>query len=179
MSDLPIAECYWVVPDRLLAGERPSHDDEELSRARLSAFLEAGVTDFIDLTDPREFPPYEPLLQELAAQRGMKVRYARLTIGDYGLPSRERMQEILDEIDAALNKNRKVYVHCWGGVGRTGTVVGCFLVRRGETPKNALAQVNQLFRSRPTSAFHPRSPETDEQAQFVLEWRESPRYCEG
>ena len=27
---------------------------------------------------------------------------------------------------------RKVYVHCWGGVGRTGTVVGCYLVRQGE-----------------------------------------------
>ena len=31
-----------------------------------------------------------------------------------------------------------MYLHCWGGVGRTGTVVGCWLVRHGRTGDEAL-----------------------------------------
>ncbi|WP_374108489.1 hypothetical protein [Nostoc sp. XA010] len=34
----------------------------------------------------------------------------------------------LPPIDRALNGQEKVYVHCWGGIGRTGIVVGCYLV---------------------------------------------------
>ena len=31
------------------------------------------------------------------------------------------MQEILDAVDRALAAGRNVYLHCWGGIGRTGT----------------------------------------------------------
>jgi protein-tyrosine phosphatase len=89
------------------------------------------------------------------------------------------MHHILDTIDEAIANNRKVYVHCWGGVGRTGTTVGCHLVRHGETPKKALAQVEQWFSTMPKHIRYFGSPETEEQIQFILDWREPPRYCEG
>lgn len=89
------------------------------------------------------------------------------------------MLEILDTIDNALKHNRKVYVHCWGGIGRTGIVVGCYLVHSGETPKHAVAEVDKLFHTRPKNIYFTRAPETDEQVQFILDWHEPPRYCEG
>lgn len=62
-----------------------------------------------------------------------------------------------------------MYVHCWGGVGRTGTVVGCYLVRSGLSGDEALARIRQLRRNEAT-ANRP-SPETDEQRNMVRSWR--------
>src|SRR3712207_6971239 len=33
------------------------------------------------------------------------------------------------------------YVHCWGGIGRTGTVVGCYLVEHGMDGEQAIAAI--------------------------------------
>jgi hypothetical protein len=57
-------------------------------------------------------------------------------------------------------------------VGRTGIVVGCYLVRHGHTNEQALAQVNKLFKTRPVNFYFSRSPETDIQIDFVRNWRE-------
>jgi protein-tyrosine phosphatase len=35
--------------------------------------------------------------------------------------------EIVSPISSEIEAGRPTYVHCWGGVGRTGTVVGCGL----------------------------------------------------
>ena len=41
------------------------------------------------------------------------------------------MVSILDAIDDSVKVGKPVYVHCWGGVGRTGMVIGCWLLRHG------------------------------------------------
>jgi protein-tyrosine phosphatase len=61
-----------------------------------------------------------------------------------------------------------VYVHCWGGFGRTGTVVGCHLVRHGRSGAAALARLNELRRETPYAA-HP-SPEREAQRALVRSW---------
>ena len=80
------------------------------------------------------------------------------------------MCEILDTIDGALTRQETVYVHCWGGHGRTGTVVGCWLVRRGHSPKQAISQIHE-WRRRPAFAQKPPSPETPDQHAFIQTWR--------
>jgi protein-tyrosine phosphatase len=82
------------------------------------------------------------------------------------------MTALLDAIDDALEAGRNIYVHCWGGIGRTGTTVGCYLVRRGWANDAALAQVGEWFRTMPKHVFFPSSPETDVQIHFVRNWRE-------
>ena len=81
---------------------------------------------------------------------------------------------ILDAIDNALGAGRKIYLHCWGGIGRTGTAVGCWLVRHGLTGEAALARLNALYRTSAQSRYFPRSPETDAQVLFILDWKETP-----
>jgi hypothetical protein len=61
-------------------------------------------------------------------------------------------------------------LHCWGGIGRTGTTVGCFLVRHGLEGNEALRQIAQWWQDVPKSRIHPHSPETLEQANFVRDW---------
>ena len=144
----PLPGSYWVQPDKLLAGPYPGSRDPETQRGRLNTLLGVGITAFVDLTQTDEREAYAPLLPE-------GVQYQRFAIRDFGVPSVQRLNTILDAIDAALDEGRKVYLHCWGGIGRTGTVVGCFLVRHGMSGDGALQEIARRL--------HSGSPETDEQ----------------
>jgi protein-tyrosine phosphatase len=187
MTKLPIIESYWVEEKHLLAGEYPGNRDPEAARHRVNAFLEAGVTAFIDLTESHELVPYEGILEEQAGIYDVQVSHQRIPIRDYSVPSSDTMSKILNTIDKAINNRNCVYVHCWGGVGRTGMVVGCYLVRHGISNEQAIERVNQLYRTRPANFHQPRSPETDEQVEFIRNWWEDPDdlnrnlkyFCEG
>ena len=170
--NLPIPESYWVIPGRFLAGQYPGGFGEERVRRRMDAFLEAGLDTFINLTGPDELPPYLPALLEEAKIYNRQVEALQLPIRAFGLPSRAEMIVILDSIDAALAKGRNVYLHCWGGIGRTGLTVGCYLVRHGMGGGQALAQLAEWWQDDPRRASFPRTPETEEQVQFVREWHE-------
>ena len=183
MKKLPIIESYWVEENRFLAGEYPGSYHPESMRRRMDAFLEAGVTTFIDLTQPHELVPYEGILKEQSKIYGIETAYHRFAIRDHGIPSSAMMTSILNTIDETINNGGCIYIHCWGGVGRTGTVVGCYLVRHGSTNEQALDLVNKLYKTRPDNPYLSRSPETEEQIQFVLNWWEEPqnnkKFCEG
>lgn len=166
----PIPESYWVEPDRFLAGEYPGAPNEERARQRIDALIEAGFDTFIDLTQPNEMLPYERILQEESKLYEVETSYQRFPIGDFGLPSPERMNSILDSINKSLQAGQKVYLHCWGGIGRTGTTVGCYLVRRGMKAEEALEQLSAWWRGVPKSLYHPHSPETLQQMEFVRTW---------
>ena len=162
----PIESSYWVQPGRLLAGPYPAAQTEDGTRARLRALIEAGVSVFVDLTEPHEYAPYIPLALEEAGRVGRRVRYVRLPIVNFGVPERDHMRAILDTIDAALFAGEIVYVHCMGGIGRTGTTVGCWLVRHGQPGEDALRAIERL------RGDGVESPETPEQFAFVRGWRE-------
>jgi hypothetical protein len=153
----------------MLAGEYPAHVDRTGAARRLAALLSAGIDFFIDLTEPHELRPYLPLLQEQAALHGTRVSYQRLPIVDFDVPDIASMRAILLSIDGALADDHHVYVHCWGGLGRTGMVIGCYLVRHGRSAEEALQYIQDCWRSAARPA-HPMSPETPAQAQFVRDW---------
>ena len=166
----PFPESYWVEENRLLAGEYPGHFDVQKARKRLDALIEAGFDTFIDLTKPDETSPYLRILQEESQIYDVKIQHYRFAIGDFGLPTPEMMKSILDRIDESLAAGRKIYLHCWGGIGRTGTTVGCYLVRRGLNGEQALRQLAAWWQGVPKSFIHPHSPETPEQALFIRNW---------
>jgi ADP-ribosyl-[dinitrogen reductase] hydrolase len=174
----PINDAY-VVPNSTLAagaypGSRPGTPLQE-AESKIAAFLRAGITVFIDLTDPADrLEPYEPMLRRVAADAGVDVQYRRMAIRDMDVCSREHMNDVLEVIDDHLVEGRGVYVHCWGGVGRTGMVVGCWLVRRYLSGPEALEQVQSLFNM--MSATKRRrhaaqgSPQTEAQREMVRKW---------
>lgn len=165
-----LPQSYWVQPGRFLAGEYPGTFDQELTRKRLDALIEAGLDTFIDLTKPNEIIPYANLLLEQAQAYGIQAAYQRFPIGDFGLPTPEGMNVLLDRIEESLEAGRHIYLHCWGGIGRTGTTVGCYLVRQGKTADEALEQLSAWWRTVPKSQHHPHSPETTEQVDFIRTW---------
>ncbi len=169
----PHGNCYWVIPGRFLAGEYPGAYQADTARERLQQYLATGITYFIDLTHPNDgLVPYAPLLATVATAAGVHVTYRRLPVYDMSVPSVPQMVEILDTIDAALAAGAGVYVHCWGGIGRTGTAVGCHLVRHGYDGEGALATIAHWWQSVEKSTRSPRSPETNEQANMVRHWQE-------
>ena len=174
----PNACTYWAT-DHLLAGEHPTDDAGlQATRRKLSQYLANGITYFVDLTRPGEKMDYEELLREEAAKQGIsnnneeEIGYCRVPIPDFGVPEDPSdMTKVLDTIDQAIASNHKVYVHCRGGIGRTGTTVGCYFVRHGSSSSNALQEVNRLFQSSDRSMESYSSPETREQFEFVHSWK--------
>ena len=120
--DRPISESYWVEPGRFLAGEYPAAAYVGRARQRLGGLLDAGINTFFDLTLVNELPPYLSILREEASKRDIKIQHIRFPILDHNIPPRGTMTALLDTIDSALVRGRNVYVHCWGGIGRTGTI---------------------------------------------------------
>jgi protein-tyrosine phosphatase len=162
-------DCYWVEPGVLLAGEYPGDERERAARRKLRHLLECGVRTFVDLTEEGELTRYDDWLQAEAGARGVDVTYARCEVEDMGVPSGAEMRTILDLL-AGASAGTAAYVHCWGGIGRTGTVVCCWLVERGRTAEEALAEI-VLLRERTQNRWRP-SPEMPGQADFVRRWAE-------
>ena len=167
----PHPNCYWLIPGRLLAGEHPGAIDAMDGIARIDALLDAGVRRVIDLTDEREGPaPYVPILFERALARDIGVAHRRFAFPDFGVPSAALMRTTLDAIYEAIDAGDMLYLHCWGGIGRTGTVVGCLLCEQGFSAAEALAVIDRKWLSMEKRGRHPRSPETAAQVAFIERW---------
>ena len=144
--------AYFVVPGRLLAGEYPNSTDLDRAPRKRQALLNAGVTSIVDLTEPREpnlsgvrLEPYRDLLMEQAKDRGIKVKYARFAIPDNSVIHDEGYDDILAHIQGELDAGEVIYAHCYGGKGRTGTVVGCWLIdSEGVDYDGALRRLEEL-----------------------------------
>ena len=126
--------------------------------------MEEGETNHAG--DP--FVRYAHLAQQLCAD----VVCVRHPIRDLSVPTQAQMRDVLDTIDQAVNSGKAVYVHCWGGVGRTGTVIGCWLLRhRLAEPSNVL-DVLRVLRQQDRERGRRVSPETLAQRRFVESWSE-------
>jgi rhodanese/phosphatase family protein len=166
----PIPDSYWVVPSLLLAGAYPGSPDDRRAEARVARFVDAGIRTFLNLTEDTEpLVPYAPIVDMLAAEAGVACKCIRYPIKDHGVPTRTLAQEILAAIRSEIDAGRPVYVHCWGGVGRTGTIIGCWLVEQGVACDEAIGRIATLRRGVPGAWMQ--SPEMDEQRAFVSAWR--------
>jgi protein-tyrosine phosphatase len=166
----PIPHSYWVIPGKLLAGEYPRTIPEDKSREKLGAILRAGVTVFIDLTTKADrMERYDALLHELSEGRCRRLSFP---ITDLDVPKDPiYTRQILDAIDKELARGEVVYLHCWGGVGRTGTIVGCWLTRHGHKGEAAVQELARLWSACKKSWRS--SPETPAQFAYIRSWQES------
>ena len=168
MSDtdlsLPCAESYWVVPGLFLAGEYPAGFDELTTRRKLQSLIRTGITTYIDLTHPNDYVfAYQDLLLDEANGYMKTVKYLHHPIPDRSVPTHPQMAEILDAIKMSIDNREPVYVHCIAG-----TVVGCYLVDQGVDNRQVINEIKQLRQKTPN--HWARSPEADEQVDFILSW---------
>lgn len=146
-----------IEPGRLIAGRHPCAWGSEDAGDEVRVLLEQGVTLFLDLTQHGELEPY-------ARHLPPRVRHVRMPIHDFSVPTPEALVATLDEIDNELAAGGLAYVHCWAGCGRTGVVAGCWLVRHGTAPDEALERIAE------TRGLG--CPQTLEQRLLILGWDE-------
>lgn len=109
-------EVTWIT-SQLAVGYAP------MSFAELDRIKEMGINAIVNLC--AEFCD----LHEIEAQSGFEVYY--LPIPDEGAPDLEAMEQALAWLDEAIYLGKKILVHCRHGIGRTGTFVSAYLLRRG------------------------------------------------
>ncbi|MEK6237092.1 MAG: hypothetical protein N2C14_20475 [Planctomycetales bacterium] len=175
----PTSWCYWIVEGKFLAGAYPGSPHLEQMDRRMQALTGAGagVSLFVNLMESaetnREGEPFAAY--ERSAQYYGAARMDRYPIQDGGIPTPDAMTEILDAMDAALSSGETIYLHCWGGVGRTGTVAACWLKRHGLATDDDVFDVLQRLREADRDRGSRNSPETKVQHDFVANWKEPPR----
>ncbi|KDR69931.1 hypothetical protein GALMADRAFT_76791 [Galerina marginata CBS 339.88] len=175
----PIPNSYWATP-LLLACEYPWSPTTP-HKPKLDALLRAGVRTFIDLTERGELLPYSSILSQRCALLGIDpstIEYHRFAIRDRCLPeSVDHMYRVLDTLRNNQNRGRISAVHCRGGIGRTGMVIGCWLVESGVAldGREALGVIAREWKSVEKCKRYPHSPETGPQFDFVARFHPSPK----
>jgi hypothetical protein len=174
---MPVPHTWWVT-DQLLAGPYPGDVDERIAESNLRSIVDGGVSVFVNLQEPTEtgmgskpFPDYRPTVRHLSRGSNHEPLFHRFPIPDMGVTNSGTIREALDRIDQAHSGGRGVYVHCWGGHGRTGTIVGCWMVRHGLSPKAALARISEL-RKHDDYLIYMASPQTRAQERVIRSWVE-------
>ena len=159
----PLKQSYEVSENGIIyAGEYPGDKNAEIAKRKIEHMYHFGIRHFIDLTEEGELRPYAHLLPSDAT-------YTRFPIKDCSAPtSVERVRRLLQRIEDFKKTNGYVYVHCRGGVGRTGTIVACYLSQNCEEPdlKHTLEVLRGNFSEMPKSAYR-NIPETKAQIDFI------------
>jgi hypothetical protein len=173
---VPFNRSYWVVPEKLLAGGYPGSEDPTEEERNLKGLIQSGIRHVISLMEPQDydrpddpFPPYVDDMESIAQKLKISVTFDQISIKDFSVPTVRQMVRILNQIDMCIKYDKPVYVHCWGGKGRTGTVVGCYLGRHGmATGSDVIKMIKELRKN--TEDFSDPSPETREQNNMVINW---------
>ena len=138
MADTDANHAYpltWVT-DHLAVGGAP------MTYEQLDSLHDQGITAILNLC--AEFCD----LHDIEAAAGFEVHY--LPIPDEKAPDLPALERALAWLDEAVYLGKKVLIHCRHGIGRTGTVLNAYLLRRGLGHKLA-ARVLSPLRSKPTS----------------------------
>jgi len=153
-----------------MAGRYPVNGTNVELHPSVHKLLDMGMRCFINLTHPTEryLPDYSGILDSIQSTDQATIQYHRFGIQDYDLPTPELMIQILNTIDENIAANNPVYLHCHAGRGRTGTVVGCWLIRHGAKSDQVLGQIADLRVALPV--WMKPSPETEEQRNFIQSW---------
>jgi hypothetical protein len=162
--DRPIPNTYWVLPERLLAGEYPGGSTDPETQLRLTKLHKAGIDSFIDLTEEGELAPYRQFLPK-------GVTYLRSAIVDESVPYNvSQTQQVLAAIKTGLDHGKRVYVHCRAGIGRTGLIIGCHLAETESSGRSSLKLLNRLWKQSERAETYPSVPQTAEQADYIRHW---------
>ena len=141
----------WVIEGELAGMPKPGSGQTALERDL--QFLDAeGVGAVVSLT-------VAPLEEFTARSAGFD--FLHLPIPDLEPPTPTDIERFVAFVETSIGSGRPVAVHCKMGMGRTGTMAACYLVKRGSDPFEAVRFVREI---------RPGSIETPEQEDAVVSY---------
>ena len=140
----------------------------------MRALAEAGIDAVINLQEEHEtnatgqyFPAYQPHLLKFQPN----LLYLRVPIRDMGIPNDLTLHWLVLTIERLLSEGRRLYLHCWGGHGRSGTVAGACLIQAGIEAKLVLREL-AVRRQHNAHLRQFDCPQTAEQKRLLRKWRQ-------
>jgi protein-tyrosine phosphatase len=153
-------ELYWLDeswPGKLAVGPRPRGGD--WLRDDVAKWKRADIDTVLSLLTSEEERDLQ-LGGEAGEVRAQGMDFTSLPIEDRQVPRSEtNLTEALDGVARALWNGKNVLVHCRQGVGRSGLVAACLLVKKGMSPG---AAINSVSAARGVPV-----PETTEQRDWI------------
>jgi hypothetical protein len=184
----PTRESNWVIPDRIMVGAYPSSFDDMENEQILRGLLECGITTFVCLQLEYQHgvpesqwragvslrPYIEDALEICEKDRGKgaivapeDLKFLHHGIVDCGTTTDLTVLELALDICYRLLSDEVIYLHCWGGHGRTGTVVAVAIgLMYGLSSAEALVRT-QLYHDLRVCSLNVPSPQTPQQRRQV------------
>jgi len=138
----------WLEEHKLAAMSYPESEDAFILLWRM------GIRTLINLTE-------EPLPKEFLRKVGILAEH--IPVVDFMAPTLKQVEQALALIHFYIGRNMPVAVHCIAGLGRTGTVLACYLVGEGESADEAITLIRRL---------RPGSIETLDQETVIYEYEQ-------
>ena len=121
------SNIIWLIPEKLAKSSVPDYSD-------LIGWQAQGINSIVNLMEERY---HEVAQEELDA--GFNVLHS--PVPDFFAPSLDQLSKIVLWIDSEIAAGRKVLVHCFAGIGRTGMVLVAYLIYKGQDITSAKEQV--------------------------------------
>ncbi|MDR4508834.1 MAG: dual specificity protein phosphatase family protein [Candidatus Brocadiaceae bacterium] len=140
----------WLIQGEIAGMAKPIALAEDLE------FLKnEGIDAIVSLT---EYPLHIALLEEF----GFNSKH--IPIVDLSPPTLTQIEEFVTYVAKMISSGKRVVVHCDAGIGRTGTMLACYLVCKGYNAETAIEEVRKK---------RPGSVETVEQEETILKYEET------
>jgi len=136
-------ELYWLDGPwrgKLAIAARPRGGD--WLPDDMATWRRAGIDAVLSLLTPDEEKDMK-LQDEAGLARSQGMEFDSFPIPDRQIPRSEaKLAEVLERVTHTLSGGKNVVVHCRQGIGRSGLVVACLLVREGMSPGAAVESVS-------------------------------------
>ncbi len=142
-----IRNFSWLIEDEIAGMAKPASSVYDFEFIK-----EKGLEAIVSLT---EYPLSEMLVEEF----GFRVKH--IPVRDFQPPTLEQVEDFVAFAKNARSEGKKLVVHCDAGIGRTGTILACYLVSKGNSATDAIEEVRTK---------RPGSIETIEQEEVVREF---------
>ena len=144
----------WIIKDQLIVGGYP-YPKPEYRISHLDKLKEHGVNVFISLVEPLEISKYGDYQHLLAPG----TIYHNVPIKDGSIADDKIIYDLVVNVYNWIKQGKLVYVHCWGGHGRAGTFVACFLQYGYKIDSKTALKYNTMFHNTRKHNSHKNSPQ--------------------